>query len=165
MKFNLEISLTDLLTLLTIIITIVFNIFQINHIKEQLKSDKMLNDENERKRIMPFLIPKLNLLIFEKATLEDLQNIEVRDEIPNPQAGFKIVFDKGDHIIIGISNNNTNECYMASGNQTILDSIGRLFIQNNISLSGDEILNRVKILELKNLGDVAYEVNICNKNV
>ena len=49
MKFNLEISLTDLLTLLTIIITIVFNIIQINHIKTQLKNDKIINDENDLK--------------------------------------------------------------------------------------------------------------------
>ena len=165
MKFNLEISLTDLLTLLTIIITIVFNIIQINHIKTQLKNDKIINDENERKRIMPYLIPKLKLNIFEKATQKDLQELEIKHNLQNFQSFFKVAFDEGEHIIIGISNQNTNECYIASDNQSIIDSINRLFIQSNISLMGDQILNRVKILELKNLGEVAYEVNLCNQNL
>lgn len=147
MKFVCEISLTDILTLITIIATIVFSIVQIKQIKNQVKLEKETNDENERKRVMPFLVPEIKLDVFKEATQKDLMQAQKFAKLNKENNNYKINFDFGKHIMISLSKSNKQPiCMMATSTKDILNGIGYMFKKNRIDQNGDEILKRLKVI-------------------
>lgn len=161
MKFVCEISLTDILTLITIIATIIFSIIQIKQVKKQVKHEKELNDENERKRVMPFLVPEIKLNVFEEATQKDLIMAPKHVRQNKENINYKLHFDFGKHIMISLSKSNKKLiCMMATSTKDVLSGVEYMFNKNQININDDEVLRRLKVISLKNLGDTAYDVVI-----